>query len=158
MWSQSFPGYLNDWIPRADASSHWTSRKNNVCNIAEININISTSPSLQRNQWKSMEIMKLTKWAMDGHGASCCFGRWFYKWSQMFIATPISALRNTRHGIHHLFHLEAHLHLGRNDFFWGLRIWWLPGIQALSTILYHIYIYIFLYVILYIMYYTKYNN
>ena len=96
MWIQSFPGYLNNWIPRADASSHWTSRKyNDVCHIAEININISTSTSQH--------------------------------------------LRNRRHGIHHLFHLEAHLHLGRNDFFCALRIqWWILRIQGLSTNLYYI--------------------
>ena len=34
----------------------------------------------------------------------------------------LRGLRNRRHGIHHLFHLEAHLHLGRNDFFCALRI------------------------------------
>ena len=94
-------------------------RKNDVCHIAEININISTSQHLHlysENQWKSMEIngnqWKLTKWAMDGHGASC-FGPCVTDFR-----SP-RGLRKRRHGIHHLFHLEAHLHLGRNDFFLG---------------------------------------
>jgi hypothetical protein len=63
----------------------------------------------------------------------------------------LRGLRNRRHGIHHLFHLEAHLHLGRNDFFCALRIqWWIPGIQGLSTNLYYIYIYTYIYIMYYI--------
>lgn len=58
-------------------------RKNDVCHIAEININISTSQHLHlysENQWKSMKING-NQWKpmeiMMGHGWPwrCCFGR-----------------------------------------------------------------------------------